>query len=134
MHSVGTAASSRGVAPILKRNRPDLKIAIVEPAESPVLSGGQPGPHKIEGVGIGYTPPLWEPSLVDEIIPVATDDAKAMARRLAREEGLFAGTSSGANVVAAIKLAERLGPSATIVTLMCDSGLKYLSTDVFRHA
>ncbi len=134
MHSVGTAASSRGVATILKRNRPDLKIAIVEPAESPVLSGGQPGPHKIEGVGIGYTPPLWEPSLVDEIIPVATDDAKAMARRLAREEGLFAGTSSGANVVAAIKLAERLGPSATIVTLMCDSGLKYLSTDVFRHA
>ncbi len=134
VHSVGTAASSRGVATILKRKRPDLKIAIVEPAESPVLSGGQPGPHKIEGVGIGYTPPLWEPSLVDEIIPVATDDAKAMARRLAREEGLFAGTSSGANVVAAIKLAERLGPSATIVTLMCDSGLKYLSTDVFRHA
>ena len=71
---------------------------------------GQPGPHKIEGVGIGYTPPLWEPTLVDEILPVRTDDAKEMARRLAREEALFAGTSSGANVVAAIRVAERLGP------------------------
>jgi cysteine synthase A len=99
-----------------------------------VLGGGQPGPHKIEGVGIGYVPPLWEPGLVDEIVPVPTDDAKSMARRLAREEGLFAGTSSGANVVAAIQVAERLGPDATVVTLMADSGLKYLSTDVYRSA
>jgi cysteine synthase len=129
---VGTAASSRGVATVLKRYNPKLKIIIVEPAESAVLSGGQAGPHKIEGVGIGYIPPLWEPSLVDEIIAVSTDDAKAMARRLAREEGLFAGTSSGANVVAAIRVAERLGPDATIATLMVDSGLKYLSTDVYR--
>ncbi len=102
----------------------------VEPAESSVLLGGQPGPHKIEEVGIGFTPPLWEPSLVDEVVAVKTDDAKEMAMRLAREEGLFAGTSSGANVVAAILVARRLGPGSNVVTLMADSGLKYLSTDV----
>ena len=133
VHSVGTAASLRGVATVLKRHKPGVRIVAVEPAESPVLSGGLPGPHKIEGVGIGYTPPLWDPSLVDEIVPVATADAKAMARRLAREEALFAGTSSGANVVAALRVAECLGPGATVVTLMCDSGLKYVSTDVYRR-
>jgi cysteine synthase A len=132
VHCVGTAASSRGVATVFKHRCPKIKVIVVEPAESPVLSGGQPGPHKIEGIGIGYTPPLWDPSLVDEIIAVKAEDAKAMARRLAREEGLFAGTSSGANVVAAIRVAERLGPDAKIVTLMVDSGLKYLSTDVYK--
>lgn len=131
VQSVGTAASLRGVATVLKRHNPKIKIVAVEPGESAVLSGGQTGPHKIEGVGIGYTPPLWEPSLVDDIIAVKTDDAKAMARRLAREEGLFAGTSSGANVIAALQVAERLGQGAKIVTLMVDSGLKYLSTDVY---
>jgi cysteine synthase A len=133
VHSVGTAASSRGVATILKQKNPRVRTAVVEPAESPVLSGGQPGPHKIEGVGIGYTPPLWDPAVIDEIVPVATEDAKAMARRLAREEGLFAGTSAGANVLAALQLGRRLGPGARVVTLLCDSGLKYLSTDVFRR-
>jgi len=132
VHSVGTGASLRGVATALRQHRPGVRIAAVEPAESPVLSGGAAGPHKIEGVGIGYVPPLWDAALVDEIVAVATDDAKAMARRLAREEGLFAGTSSGANVVAAIRIGERLGPNATVVTLMADSGLKYLSTDVYR--
>jgi len=132
VHCVGTAASSRGVATVLKRYKPDIKIVVVEPAESSVLLGGPAGPHRIEGVGIGYTPPLWEPTLVDEIVPVKTDEAKEMARRIAREEALFAGTSSGANVVAAIQVAERLGPEATVVTLMADSGLKYLSTDVYR--
>lgn len=133
VHCVGTAASSRGVATVLKRYKPSVRTVAVEPAESSVLLGGQPGPHKIEGVGIGYTPPLWEPTLVDEILPVSTADAKDMARRLAREEALFAGTSSGANVVAAIHVAARLGPGATVVTLMADSGLKYLSTDVFKR-
>jgi cysteine synthase len=131
VHCVGTAASSRGVATVLKRHKPGIRIIVVEPAESSVLRGGPAGPHKIEGVGIGYTPPLWDPNLVDEIVPVETNDAKDMARRIAREEALFAGTSSGANVVAAIQVAERLGPDARVVTLMADSGLKYLSTDVY---
>jgi cysteine synthase A len=133
VHSVGTAASSRGVATVLKRRRPEVRVAVVEPAESPVLLGGEPGPHKIEGVGIGYRPPLYEPSLVDEVVAITTDDAKAMARRLAREEGLFGGTSSGANVLAAIRVGRRLGPDATVVTLLPDSGLKYLATDVYRR-
>ncbi len=133
VHCAGTAASSRGVATVLKRYKPSVRIVVVEPAESSVLLGGQPGPHKIEGVGIGYTPPLWDPTLVDEVLPVKTDDAKDMARRLAREEALFGGTSSGANVVAALQVAERLGPDAKVVTLMADSGLKYMNTDVYRR-
>jgi cysteine synthase A len=132
VHCVGTAASVRGVATVLKRHQPRVRIVAVEPAESSVLLGGPAGPHKIEGVGVGYVPPLWEPALVDEILAVATDDAKAMARRLAREEAIFAGTSSGANVVAALRVARQLGPEATVVTLMGDSGLKYVSTDVYR--
>lgn len=133
VHCVGTAASSRGVATVLKKYKPSVSIVAVEPGESSVLQGGEPRPHKIEGVGIGYTPPLWEPSLFDEIISVQTNDAKEMTRRIAREEGLFAGTSSGANVIAAIRVGQRLGPQAKVVTLMADSGLKYLSTDVHKR-
>jgi cysteine synthase len=133
VQSVGTAASLRGVATVLRRHKPSVRIVAVEPAESAVLGGGAPGPHKIEGIGIGYTPPLWDRSLVDDIVAVKTEDAKAMARRLAREEGLFAGTSSGANVIAALQVAESLGAGATVVTLMVDSGLKYLHTDVYRR-
>ena len=133
VHSVGTGASYRGISAVLRRHNPRVRIVVVEPGESAVLGGGQPGPHKIEGVGIGYTPPLWDPTIVDEIVAVGTDDAKAMARRLAVDEALFAGTSSGANVVAAMQVAEKLGRSACVVTLMADSGLKYLSTDVYRN-
>ncbi|HKO22631.1 MAG TPA: cysteine synthase family protein [Candidatus Eisenbacteria bacterium] len=133
VQSVGTAASIRGVATALKRRKPAVRVVAVEPAESAVLGGGQAGPHKIEGVGIGYKPPLWEPSLIDGIEAVPTAEAKEMARRLAREEGLVPGTSSGANVIAAIRVGLELGPSATVVTLMVDSGLKYLNTDVYRR-
>ena len=111
-----------------------MRIVAVEPGESAVLSGGQPGAHRIEGIGIGYAPPMWDPALVDEVIPVTTAEAEAMARRLAREEGLFAGTSSGANVLAAIRVGQRLGPDATVATLLVDSGLKYLSTDLYRRS
>jgi cysteine synthase A len=132
VQAAGTAASSRGVATVLKRHDPNVKLVVVEPAESSVLRGGPPGAHRIEGIGIGRTPPLWEPGLADGIEPVSTDDAEAMARRLAREEALVAGTSSGANVVAALRVAGRLGPGAKVVTLMIDSGLKYMSTEVYR--
>lgn len=132
VHAVSTAHSLHGSSRGLRRHRPDLHVAAVEPAESAVLSGGPSGAHRIEGIGIGFIPPLWHADEVDEIQAVSTDDAKAMARRLAREEGIFAGISSGANVVAALRIAERLGPEATVVTIMCDSGLRYLSTDLFR--
>ena len=133
VQSIGTSASLRGVADVLKGNNSTVRIVAVEPGESAVLSGGSPGAHKIEGIGIGYTPPMWDPSIVDEVIAVPTREAEAMARRLAREEGLFAGTSSGGNVVAAIRLGMRMGPGARIVTLLVDSGLKYLRTEVFRR-
>ncbi len=134
VQSVATAHSLHGTSKTLRQHKPDLHVVAVEPAESAVLSGGPTGSHKIEGIGIGFIPPLWEPDQVDDIYAVPTADAKAMARRLAREEGFFAGTSSGANVVAALRLAARLGPQATVVTLMVDSGLRYLSTDLYRPA
>lgn len=133
VHSVGTGASLRGVATVLRRHNPKVKIVAVEPGESAVLSGGTPGAHDIEGIGIGYTPPLWDPTLADQVLSVCTQDAKDMARRLAREEGIFAGTSSGGNVHAAIRVAKELGPSARVATLMIDSGLKYVSTDLYRR-
>jgi cysteine synthase A len=126
VQSVGTAASLGGIADGLRRRDPHIRIVAVEPAESPVLSGGPPGGHKIDGIGAGFVVPLWRPELADHIERVSTADAVAMALRLAREEGLFAGTSTGANVIAALRLTERLGPGATVVTLMCDTGMKYL--------
>lgn len=131
VHVVGTAHSIHGTTATLWEHNRDIHIFAVEPAESTVLSGGSSGAHNIEGIGIGFIPPLWEPDQVDEILTVSTNEAKAMARRLAREEGIFAGTSSGANVVAAQRVAERLGPKATVVTIIVDSGLRYLSTDVY---
>jgi cysteine synthase A len=126
VQSVGTAASLRGIADTLRRHRDGISIVAVEPAESPVLSGGETGAHKIDGVGAGFVVPLWRSGMADRIERVSTEEAVAMAFRLAREEGLFAGTSTGANVVAALRLAEALGPEATVVTIMCDTGMKYL--------
>ncbi|MBO1908381.1 cysteine synthase family protein [Microvirga sp. 3-52] len=128
VQSVGTAASLRGIAEGLRRHREALRIVAVEPAESAVLSGGPSGAHRIDGIGAGYVVPLWQESIADRIERVSTDEAMAMAFRLAREEGLFAGTSTGANVVAALRLAEQMGPAAVIVTIMCDTGMKYLKT------
>jgi len=128
VHAVGTAHSLHGVTRALRAHERGVRIVAVEPAESAVLSGGAPGSHRIEGIGLGFTPPLWQPKLVDEVQPVSTEEAKAMARRLAREEGVFAGISTGANVVAALRLAERLGAGKSVVTIAADSGLRYLST------
>lgn len=132
VQSVGTAHSLNGVTEVLRKCNPNLHVAAVEPAESAVLSGKPKGPHKIEGIGIGFVPPHWKPSQVDETLSASTEDAIRMCRRLAREEGIFAGTSSGLNVIAALRLAKRLGPAATVATIMIDSGLRYLSTDVYR--
>jgi cysteine synthase len=129
VQSVGTAASLRGIAEGLRRHNRQIRIVAVEPSESPVLSGGRPGSHKIDGVGAGFVVPLWQEGIADQIEQVSTEEAMAMANRLAREEGLFAGTSTGANVIAALRLAEQLGPDATTVTVMCDTGMKYLSRE-----
>lgn len=133
VHAVSTAHSLHGMSRALRAHAPVLSIHAVEPAESAVLSGGPPGAHRIEGIGLGFIPPLWHAEEVDEIIPVATVKANAMARRLAREEAIFAGTSTGANLVAALAVAERLGAGKTVATIIVDSGLRYLSTDVFRE-
>jgi cysteine synthase A len=127
VQSVGTAASLRGIGEGLRRHDERIRIVAVEPSESPVLSGGPAGAHKIDGVGAGFVVPLWRKDVADQIEQVSTEEAVAMAGRLAREEGLFAGTSTGGNVIAALRLAKQLGPGATVVTVMCDTGMKYLS-------
>jgi len=127
VQSVGTAASLRGNSEALRSHNEQIRIVAVEPSESPVLSGGKPGSHKIDGIGAGFVVPLWRKDSADQIERISTDEAKAMVLRLAREEGLFAGTSTGGNVIAALRLAEQLGPDATVVTIMCDTGMKYLS-------
>lgn len=132
VQAVGTCGSLRGTSTALRAHNPRLHVVAVEPAESAVMSGGAPGAHRIEGTGTGRLVPMWDPSVANEIEAVSTDDAEAMARRLTKEEAIFAGTSTGANVTAALQLAKRLGPSATIVTLACDHGLKYISTDLYR--
>jgi cysteine synthase A len=133
VHAVGTAHSIHGVTRSLWGHNERVRIVAVEPAESAVLSGQLTGSHQIEGIGIGFIPPLWEPELVNQIQTVTTADAWAMARRLAAEEGIFAGASSGANVVAALRLAERLGPGATVVAIIVDSGLRYVSTELYAR-
>lgn len=133
VHSVSTAHSIHGVTKSLLKHNNKIETFAVEPAESAVLSGGSSGSHKIEGIGIGFIPPLWQPEFVNEILTVTTEDALTMARRLAKEEGIFAGTSTGANVVAALRVAERLGQEKTVATIIVDSGMRYLSTPLYHY-
>lgn len=128
VQSIGTAAALRGISETLRKRDSRIHFVAVEPAESPVLSCGQTGSHNIDGIGAGYVVPLWYDGIADAVESVSTAAAKQMATRLAREEGLFCGFSTGANVTAALRLAKRLGPNATVVTIMCDSGLKYLKS------
>lgn len=132
VQSVGSAHSIHGTSTALRRHNPKLHVVAVEPAESPVLAGRPAGSHKIEGIGIGFVPTLWRRDAVSEMDSVSTAESNAMARRLAREEALFGGTSTGTNVVAALRIAQRLGAGATVGTILVDSGLRYLSTDVYK--
>ena len=128
---VGTCGSLRGTATRLRELNPAVRVIAAEPSTSAVMSGGQPGAHRIEGTGTGRIVPMFDPSLVQGVEAVSTEDAEAMARRLAREEAIFAGTSTGANVVAALRIAAALGPDATVLAIACDTGLKYVSTPLF---
>lgn len=133
VQATGTAASARGVSEFLKSKRSSIRTVAIEPSESAVLSGGETGAHRIEGVGAGFVVPLWDPEPIDEVATVSTGYAMAMARRLAREEGIFAGTSTGANMIVALRVAADLGPNHCVVTIMCDSGVKYLSTELYNR-
>ncbi|MFC1570787.1 cysteine synthase A [Candidatus Omnitrophota bacterium] len=129
---IGTGGTVTGVGEVLKKKNPEVKVVGMEPEASPVLSGGEPGPHKIQGIGAGFVPKVLKKELLDEIITVPDDEAGEMARRLAREEGLLVGISSGANVVASLELASRPeNKDKNIVTILCDSGERYLSTWLF---
>jgi len=131
---VGTGGTITGVAEALKERKPGFQALAVEPADSPVLSGGSPGPHKIQGIGAGFVPKVLNTGIIDEIITVKADDAFVTARRLAREEGILCGISAGANVWAAIEVAKRPeNDGKTIVTIICDTGERYLSTPLFQE-
>ena len=128
---VGTAGCLLGTTRAIRERQPALHRVVVEPSESPVLSGGAPGTHRIEGGGIGFVPPMLTKADYDEAITVSTADAFAMARRAAREEGVWSGPSTGASLVAALALARRLGTGARVVTIQVDSGLKYLAGELY---
>ncbi|NMZ44232.1 PLP-dependent cysteine synthase family protein [Pseudomonas oryzihabitans] len=134
VHGVGTCGSLRGVSKELVKYNPDVVIGAVEPKESPVLSGGNGGGHSIEGIGAGYLVHHWDQSLAQKIFSISTSEAFAMSRELARTEAIFAGPSSGANVCAALQLAQTLPPDVIVVTILCDSGFKYLSTPLYRFS
>lgn len=128
---VGTGGTITGVGEVLKQISPAVWIVAVEPADSPVLSGGQPGRHRIQGIGAGFVPDVLNRAVVDEIITVTNEDAAETARRLAREEGLLVGISSGAAAWAALQVAKRLGEGKVVVTVLPDTGERYLSTGLF---
>ncbi|MCQ6963661.1 cysteine synthase A [Methanolobus chelungpuianus] len=130
---VGTGGTITGVAGVIKKRKPSFKAIAVEPVESPVLSGGKPGPHRIQGIGAGFFPDVLRIDLVDEIVKVTADNAAATARRLALEEGILAGISSGAAAYAALEVAAREeSKGKTIVVILPDTGERYLSTDLFN--
>jgi cysteine synthase A len=129
---VGTGGSITGVAQVLRERRPGFRAVAVEPTDSPVLSGGQPGPHRIQGIGAGFVPDVLDTGAYDEVVRVSSDDAFATTRRLAREEGILAGISSGANVWAALEVVRRPeNAGKTVVTFLCDTGERYLTTPLF---
>ncbi len=129
--SVGTAGMLMGVSQELRRANPEVRIVALEPASTAVISGGSAGSHHVEGIGIGFIPPLLDGKLYDEARGINEKESRLMARRLAKEEGIFAGTSSGLNVVGALQLAEALGEGKTVVTVAVDTGLKYLADDLY---
>jgi len=129
---VGTGGTLTGVGSALKERKSDVQVVAVEPVDSPVISGGQPGPHNIQGIGAGFIPTNLDAKIVDEVIQIRGDDAGSTARRLAKEEGILCGISAGGNVWAALELAKRPeNEGKTIVTVICDTGERYLSTWLF---
>lgn len=131
---VGTGGTITGVGEVLKKRLGQVKIVAVEPARSPVLSGGNPGPHKIQGIGAGFIPDVLNTSIIDQIIMVQDEEAAETAQRLAREEGLLVGISSGAAAFGALRVAKELGPGRTVVVVLPDTGERYLSTGLFVTA